>query len=608
MSKILLCCIFKDDSEIDQVSRMLESFMPNVDGLCVALTGPSGKFHDLIKLIKKYDGKYTCTSPMSHPNIYHKRDDGSYIFANFSEARNVCWQLADTLTGYDFYSWSDKDDILVGGENLHKIADRALTANIDAVFFTYWYSVRVKKDGTFNDKDVQIDQMRERLLRPGKFKWVSRLHEICTVADDTYKPKFSDWPYVKDNKENIVWVHLTDDDQVDKAMQRNIDILNIQIEEEDGKDPRTQFYLAKTYYDLNKPELDDKAIDLLAKYLEKSGWKEERASAWEYLGKIYERKGNQKEAIESYMEATKEWPKRHLNFLNLAKVYFEMGDIDTAEFWCDVALGMQKPEARTTIGNPLEIMYKAASIKYNIALSRMKIDDAIMWRKKVNEMGGFEDDGMIKTLEEAKYDNQIAQAIFNFAKYLRDKGNKSNVAKLMEIIPDSFKEEPFVSAIANTIAEPKIWGDKTIVYYASWGTKHFEAWSPESVKKGIGGSETAVIELSKEWVKLGYDVTVFADCGEAKDYDGVHYKPYWQINWRDKFNILILWRSPHLLDIEIDTKKLYMDLHDIASQMDWTDKRMERIDKVFFKSKWHRGHIPKLSDSKAVIISNGIYE
>ena len=83
--KILLVDIWKDDSEYDQVKRMLESFMPHVDGLCVAITGTSGKFDKLIHLVKKYGGKYITTNPVSHPNIYSKVGDKT-IFSNFAAA------------------------------------------------------------------------------------------------------------------------------------------------------------------------------------------------------------------------------------------------------------------------------------------------------------------------------------------------------------------------------------------------------------------------------------------------------------------------------------------------------------------------------------------
>ncbi len=106
---------------------------------------------------------------------------------------------------------------------------------------------------------------------------------------------------------------------------------------------------------------------------------------------------------------------------------------------------------------------------------------------------------------------------------------------------------------------------------------------------------------------MGYKVTVFGHPREnTGTYEGVEYRPWYEINWNDTFNVLILWRSPHLLDRDIKARRIYMDLHDVANQLDWSEPRMQKIDKVFFKSLFHRRMIPKLPDDKAVVISNGI--
>ena len=122
------------------------------------------------------------------------------------------------------------------------------------------------------------------------------------------------------------------------------------------------------------------------------------------------------------------------------------------------------------------------------------------------------------------------------------------------------------------------------------------------------GSESAVIYLSKEWVKKGYKVVVYCDCGNnAGIIDGVEYRHYNTINWNDKFSTIIFWRSPHLLDIKVlNAIRIFYDAHDIESIANWTPERVKKVDKVFFKSRWHRKNLPNIPDSKAVIISNGI--
>lgn len=66
-------------------------------------------------------------------------------------------------------------------------------------------------------------------------------------------------------------------------------------------------------------------------------------------------------------------------------------------------------------------------------------------------------------------------------------------------------------------------------------------------KRGLGGSESAVILISKELAKLGFPITVFNACDvdEAKSgvYAGVQYRPITSLNSKDKFDIVISSRT-----------------------------------------------------------------
>lgn len=66
-------------------------------------------------------------------------------------------------------------------------------------------------------------------------------------------------------------------------------------------------------------------------------------------------------------------------------------------------------------------------------------------------------------------------------------------------------------------------------------------------KKGLGGSESAVILMSKELAALGFPVTVFNACNYDDAipgvYDGVTYRPVDSINQNDQFDILISSRT-----------------------------------------------------------------
>ena len=61
------------------------------------------------------------------------------------------------------------------------------------------------------------------------------------------------------------------------------------------------------------------------------------------------------------------------------------------------------------------------------------------------------------------------------------------------------KNEAFVQFISNEIKTPEVWDDKSIVYFCA---SQFASWNP-SKDEGLGGSESAVKELSKQWVSKG---------------------------------------------------------------------------------------------------------
>lgn len=615
--RLLLTCILKGDSEYEMAARMLTSFMPHFQGLAVALTGLNEKFDKTISLIEKLGGKYIITNPQTHPKIYGQDEKGKVVFANFAEARNASFDLAAEMQKeepFDWWSWADVDDMLLHGDELQRIAQVATIQKLDEVLVTYWYAINVHKDGTYSDKDVLIDHVRERLLKPNIFKWQSRLHELALPADGTYQPKYSVYNYMPKGTpetpgaiQKCVWAHLSTPKRITDTLSRNARILEIQAREENHKDPRTLFYLAKVYADFKDPIHDALCQELIKEYLEMSGWPEERSNAWEYLADIALRRKDKQKAIECLLKAKDEYPMRHMPYLLLAREYADIGKFDLSNFYLDQVTKMDPPSARTTIGNPFDIKMMTASLLYNKAIREARIEDAIYWMKIRGKLVGEDFKDAIETLEQAKLYNDAGTWLHNYAIWLKENGHSDLIPNLLTAVPADMAKEPFVQKFRLEYVKPRTWGKRKIAYFASGGGEHFEQWSPKSLQKGIGGSETAVIKLAEEWAKKGWKVTVFCDCGEeAGEYGGVTYKPWYELNWKDKFNILILWRSPHLLDQKIKANKIMMDLHDVASQIDWTEERMAKISKVFFKSQYHRSMLPKLPDEKAAIISNGI--
>lgn len=598
-AKIALTYIVKDNSEYNLFEKSLDSFMPYFDGLYVAVTGTSGEHDKIHKLVRKWKGKSISTSPETHPAIYSQDENGKWFFSNFAEARKVSWSIVDKE--YDYLSWADTDDLLQGGTEIRNIVTQAKEQGVDMIFCTYNYANVFDEKGRI--KEVVINHERERFINPKKYSWKSRLHEVL-IPNQGIPIKAVQYTYAPKIGQNLVWIHTADMEKSKGALMRNVEILEIQAKEENYQDPRTVFYLAKTYFDVGGDDKLRQADNYLDLYLKTSGWNQEKANAWEYKGMIAQRLNKPKEeALRYLLMANTEYPKNHTVNLRIADLYLQMNQDDLANHYLDLVqkvLGEHKSQA--TIGNPMEIKLLFTTLKYQQAIKHGKLDEAVEWARQRHEVIP---DGLLDSVVAEQNKQMVAKGFVNFATYLNKAGKYEDVLKLLQLAPEEYKEEQFLMQIANNLP-PKKWSDDSIVYFASWGAKHLETWNAHSLKKGIGGSESAVIYLAKEWEQLGYEVTVFCDTPKTEMIDGVLYVPYYLMNFKDEFNTLILWRSPHLLDLDINAKNLYMDLHDIADPTQWTEERINKIDKVFFKSTWHRTNIPQLPDSKAVVISNGV--
>lgn len=164
-------------------------------------------------------------------------------------------------------------------------------------------------------------------------------------------------------------------------------------------------------------------------------------------------------------------------------------------------------------------------------------------------------------------------------------------------------EMPFVVYYNKPLKKaPQIWDKDSIVYFCGNSRVCF---SPED--KSLGGSEQAVINLSTQLAKRNHQVTVY---GNVKPgfVDGVRYVRYEEFNVKDKFHKIILWRRYGLeaLGPLEYANSVYVDLHDpTAPEALPKDLILNKVKKIFIKSKYHRQFYPLLPDTHFEIIANG---
>jgi hypothetical protein len=151
----------------------------------------------------------------------------------------------------------------------------------------------------------------------------------------------------------------------------------------------------------------------------------------------------------------------------------------------------------------------------------------------------------------------------------------------------------------------KTWPEKSIACYI--GSKPMVLES-DLRTKGASGSEASIIFLTQEWVKKGYQVTVYTNT-EGKDgvYNGVNYQHFRKCNWYDRFDTLLIGRNPGLLNLETQAKRIWLEWQDITyPPKSFTPKYLDKFDKIFAKSHYQRQLLPEVPDEKFVILPNGV--
>jgi len=593
MMKIALCIITKGDEELNNVVKAVASVSEYVTA--VYITTNSKKYKKVEEWCSKDD------------KLNHSHLDWS---DNFSQQRN--FNFSQVPEDFDWILWMDSDDVILNAHLLPDIAKISKKQGIDTVFFDYWYGA--KFDGEPSEEtfvENEITHYRERLIRPGSVVWKKRIHE-SPVPVDPQNYRYSKVTYSK--AVPIAWLHLGASrdalpEFLEKKMARNRRLLRMELEDERASgeaDPRTILYLMKIEAESRDEEVLKGCVELGKEYLLKSGWDQERAECCRLMGRCLGTLGDHKKAFDYIMLAIKEYPRAPLSYLYLARECFNLKNYGAMKHWMEVGLSIDTEKNPAAMKNILELKLLSAELMlqyYHVAEKNpRKAYRAARLLNKLNptEQNAFNEEFLydLKELDIA------SEHVHMFLNYLRDIRQEETIPKVLDLVPPEMRRLPFANRYYNMYSRPRNWKDNEICYFANFGSNHFENWDGNSLKTGIGGSETAVIRLSEEWVKLGYKVTVYGDPEKECTINGVLYKPWYTFNIKDRFNIFIQWRSSNIVK-KINAKKVLIDLHDVYHQNTHIHNA-KYVDKFMVKSLFHRNFGKDISDEKMEIISNGI--
>lgn len=607
--------ISKGKGEEALLKRALSSIAQYVDAIYITFSSDMNSCTEAEKIVKEFGAHVSYNKSLWTANeetvkwlkeffgYDPEMKVGDNLFV-FDEARNFA--LKQIPKDYQWFIWMDTDDVFTGGENLHKLTEIGEEQNVEAFYCNYLYQVEFDEQG--NIKHRIIDHLRERLLRNNdKFKWIAPIHE--TLIEQV--------PTRKSPVENMEVVHLATNQDRINSLQRNLKNLELAVYKTKGEDPRHIYYLAKAYFDLNTPERDAQAVPLILRYLNgdekgehKSGWPEERQQAWEYLSELYRRMGQPNNARKAALNALTEpsLPQPEV-FLSLALTACMQNNWELALYWTKIATQVPK-EKTTLVTNTRDMQARTLEIIFNACLNLAKVDQAYAAAEKMLDMfpNAPEVKSAFQLITSIREKRDMTMKISQVADYLQKHGEGHKLVPLLQATPLIAEDTPFIQEIAQKINPPRVWGDDEIMIYCGQG---FTNWSPKQLsdpkQSFVGGSEEAVIKMSTELQKQGWKVTVYGDPGDDQgEHEGVVWLPYYKLNKKDEFNIVIAWRQLGFFDMDFKAKKKYVWNHDIQNAMEYTPERIAKIDKVMFLSKWHRENVPNLPEEKVFLTSNGI--
>jgi len=569
--KLALAMIIKGtDDEAVHLQRCLESVKDHVDGIFLNINTKAGSkpSKKVMAVAKKYTDNIITT-------IW--RD-------NFASARNE--NLAQVPEDFTHVLWLDTDDTVDKPQKLKPVCEKA---NVyDSIYVDYLY------DTDEAGNPLTVHMVARIFKNNGSHTWKGRIHETLIEARSVNQGMTKDF----------MVIHHAEEERKDKSLDRNIKLLQKQLEDESkDPDPRTFYYLGSTYIDAGYPE---EAKLLLTDYLQLSGWDQERSAAETKIGRIFLEEGNHAEAKKHFMLAIGEDPDNPEPRVEMGSIELELKQFHKARRWLEAVETMEK-QSSTLERNPMSYTFRTYLLLADVYLSlggkwldkaAEYAKKALTYKKKDKAIKDY-----AKMIENVVNDKHLTEKVLSIVQVLKKNKEDDKIKTLVESVPRQLEDNPIIVKLRD--GDSYKWPEKSVVIMT--GDTALDAWGPWSLKDGIGGSEEAVIRISKHLKDLGYRVVVFGKPGaDAGLHDGVMWRNFWECNLEDEFDIFVAWRAPFIFENKIKARKSYLWLHDVMEPGEFGPNRIANFDKCILLSKYHRSLFPMIPDEKVLMSGNGI--
>lgn len=495
---------------------------------------------------------------------------------DFSEARNANWAMCKTKYAF----WLDADDKF-DFSSIPELLDLAEDEGYEAIYLPYNYA----RD---EHGRVVAQHSRERLVRADiGFQWRGALHETL-IIDRQFRAKRLDSPIIEHDSPDIAG-----------SIERNHQIL-LKKAAEEPVDPRYLHYLGLSYF--TRGDYDD-AIRLFTEYIKVGGWDEEIYRSLIKMSEASSLNGQTEDAMNYALQAAGVMPDYPQSYFCLAQYEFAEGNWKQCLEWLKVAFAKPQPKTMSVVDPTMVERGKVIGASSEFQLGHYR--DA-------EELLKSADDPAVKELKNIFQLEASKERFIEIAPALVKHVDKK---ALYDGLKEDLKYDQRLQWLRYAVKEPTKWPKKSIVWFCGQG---FEEWGPHTLENGMGGSEEAVVYLSREMAKLGYKVTIYGAVNEeyidflsekidlpnviGEKVVMVKYLPWRMFDTRDEFDTLIVWRAPHGID-KLKARKKILDVHD---KLEAKELPFYPDVQYAFKSNYHRALYPHIPDKDALIIGNAV--
>lgn len=553
LQKISLAMIVRDCAA--DLNHALSTIRSHVDEAVIVDTGS-------LDNTKEIAAKWDC-----------KISDFAWI-DDFSAARNFAF---DQCT-HDAVLWLDSDDEVLNPGMLLETCRRVILSQADSLFVRYDYE--------FDEAGHCTTRLwRERVTDRRRFRWRAPIHE-CQCANWRFQGA-----YIKPEYGLIRHRRKREDVEAARVrLERNIRILE-KTNREGKMETRLLFYWGNTLVGLGRYA---EATQIYVKYVESSGVPEERYAAMIAMSECLRQIGDHTKAANVLMQALHQHPNFPTAYLHLSELYSSLKEYRQAEIWARECL-LHKPFAEEEmVYNPKAIEARP-HVTLAIALANQGRLEEGMPHLRQAEAFYPNDPGVLDVKKQMEAESKRLSLLNSFKSWrtqLETEGHKDRVALLHDVVPDYIRSDGYVQRFAPRKRDPS---KKTIVF---WCPVQGEAWGPFSIKRGIGGSEEAVINMSREMAKRDWNVEVYAETDEVGEHDGVRWFPINAFGGNeDEVDVAVFWRvGDGPISTGVNAKAVYVWLHDTPVPAQWIPNYDDIIDRVLFLSQFHRSLYPFIKE------------